>query len=78
MEMWDSAKRASPVTPLGFEAVGDQVEQGCTSTLGCCRDGVSQKSFVVEFRRIAVIELENAVFANHVGSNRKGRLFQCG
>ena len=53
--------------PLRFETVGDQVEQSCTSTLVCCRDGVSQKSLVVEFRRIAVIELEDAVFANHVG-----------
>ena len=57
---------------LGLEAVGGQIEKGCTSTFRCCRDGGSQECFVVEPGRIAVVELENAVFADHVGGLQLG------
>ena len=57
---------------LGLEAVGDQIEKGGTSTFRCCRDGGSQECFVVEPGRIAVVKLENAVFANHVGCTGVG------
>ena len=52
---------------LGLEAVSDQVEKSGTSTLRCCRDGGSQKCFVVEPAGIALVELEDAVLADHVG-----------
>ena len=52
---------------LGFEAMGDQVEQGGASTSGCGGDGVSEESFVVESGAVAVVELENAVLPHRIG-----------
>ena len=52
---------------LGFESVGDQVEKGRTSTFRCSCDGGSHESFVVEPDWIAVVQLKDAVFANHIG-----------
>ena len=47
--------------------MGDQVEQGGTSTSGCSGDGVPEKSFVVEPRSIAVVQLEDAMFTHRIG-----------
>ena len=53
--------------------MGDQVEQGGASPLRCCGDGGSEKGFVVELGGIAVIQLEDAVFADGVGNRRRRR-----
>ena len=52
---------------LGLEPVGDQIEQRGTSLFRSCCEGGSQESFIVEPDGFTVIELEDAVFPNHVG-----------
>ena len=47
--------------------MGDEIEKSGTSTLRCCCDRGSQKGFVIELGVIAVIKLEDAVLAHHVG-----------
>ncbi len=60
--------------PLGFESVGDQVEEGGTCTLRCCSDGVPQEDFVVELGAVAAIKLKDAVFPDRFGNLvRQGR-----
>ena len=58
---------------MGLKTVGDEVEKRCTSTFRCCCDGGSQKSFVVELAVIALVKLEDAVLAHHVGGTGVGR-----
>lgn len=52
---------------LWFESMGDEVEKSGTSTFRSGRDGGSQKSFVIELCLVAIVELEDAVLAHHVG-----------
>ena len=52
---------------LGLESMGDEIEKGCTSTFRCGCDGGSQECFIVEPTLVAVVKLENAMFADHVG-----------
>lgn len=61
-------QQGQPRDALGFETVGDQVEQGCTGTLCCCGDGGPEEKFVVELGAVATVELENAMFPNGVGN----------
>ena len=51
---------------LGFEMMGDQMEQGGASTFCSAGDGVPEKGFVVEPLVVAVVELEDAVLAHGV------------
>ena len=53
--------------PLGVETVGDQVEEGGTSTLRSGRDGVPEEGFVVEPGGVTAVELKDAVFSDGVG-----------
>ena len=55
---------------LGFELVGDQVEQGGASPFSCFGNGGPEKVFVVELAGVAVVELENAVLTHHVLRDR--------
>ena len=47
--------------------MGDQIQESGASTLRSGGDGVPEESLVVELGGIAVVQLENAVFAHHVG-----------
>ena len=47
--------------------MGDEIEKGGTSTFRCGCDGGSQECFIVEPILVAVVKLENAMFADHVG-----------
>ena len=52
---------------LGIESMGDEIEKGGTSTFRCGCDGGPQECFIVETTLVAVVKLENAMFADHVG-----------
>ena len=65
-------QKGQPRDTLRFKPVGNQVQESGASTLRCCRDGGPEKGFVIELCGIAVIKLENAVFAHHVGGTEVG------
>ena len=57
---------------LRFKPVGDEIQESGTSTFRCCRDGVPEKSFVVELGGVAFIKLENAMFAYRISDVAEG------
>ena len=61
------SQKSQSCDALWFESMGDEVEKSGTSTLRSGRDGGSQKSFVIELCLVAIVELEDAVLAHHVG-----------
>ncbi len=55
---------------LGLEVVRDQVEKSRTGAFCCRRDAGSQECFIVEPTGVTLVELEDAMFADHVGGLR--------
>ena len=60
-------KQGEACHPMGLEVMGDQLQQSCTSTHCGVGDGRSEKSFIIEPGAVAVVELENAMFADRIG-----------
>jgi hypothetical protein len=57
---------------LRFKPVGYEIQESGTSTFRCCRDGVPEKSFVVELGGIAFIKFKNAMFPYRVSDVAEG------
>jgi hypothetical protein len=58
--------------PLWIESVGDQLQQGGTSTMRRACDGGPEERLVVELGTVTVVKLENAMFANRFATGWSG------
>ena len=60
-------KQGEACHPMGLEVMGNQMEQSCSSTHCGVGDSKSEKRFIVEPGAVAVVELEDAMFADRIG-----------